>query len=405
MKTILRFSGLTVAVSAFLGLAAVTASAQNPCDEAEAIAALDAKIRTNHSKAENLEIALDAGKQYVQRYGECEPKDLSAWLKTNIPNWERILKERKIQEKVKKFDDAAKAKNYDDLYAAGKELNQIFPDNVHFMLPMAMIGLPETYRKNHKYNDDSIKYAKMALAKLKSGTAEPKKDKDGKPRTDAAGKALFGVYQFERNADEAISELTYALGYILYYNKNDKRAGLLYLYEASQLPGLYKTEPLLFTTIGRYYSEESKPINKEIIALVQKQSAAPTDEEKVKIEGEIRAKEALYNGYAERALDAFSHAYKFSDEKIASEKTLKAQVYADMRALFERRFEKKEGVDKWIVAAAARPLPDPASQVAPVFDPEPAKTAVPDPAGKTAPAKGKARAAKGKPASTRKSKP
>lgn len=108
-------------------------------------------------------------------------------------------------------------------------------------------------------------------------------------------------------------------------------------------------------------------------------------------------------------MDAFSRAYKFSDEKIRSEKTLKAQVYAEMQAIFERRFEKKEGVDKWIVAAVSKPLPDPTGEVAPVFDPEPVKPAVSEP-GKVAPVKGKTSgagpgAAKAKRPAGRKTKP
>lgn len=280
MKAIRRLFSSAVVISAvLLTLSAANTAAQNPCDDADGIAALDTKIRTAHEKADTLEVAFEAGKLYVQKYGDCEPKDFAAWVKGRLGKWEQIIKDRKIKEKIGKFDDAVKAGNHDEVYTVGKELNQIFPENVHFMLPMAMIGLPETYKKNHKYNDNSIKYAKMALAKLKSGTAEPKKDKDGKVLTDSSGKPIFGVYQFERNADEAISELTYGLGYILFHAKKDKRAGLLYLYEASQVPGLYKTEPVLFATIGQFYTEESKPINDQIIALAEKHRLAPTDEE------------------------------------------------------------------------------------------------------------------------------
>lgn len=406
MQAIRRLFSSAVVLSAVFLFSTSNTAAQNPCDDAEGIAVLDAKIRISYQKPETLNVAVEGGKEYLRKYGECaDLKAFSAWLTEQLPKWEQAPRIAKI----KKFDDAVKARNYDEMYAVGKELVEHFPDNVHFVLPMAMVGLPETYKKNHKYNDESIKYAKMALAKLKSGTAEPKKDKDGKPRTDSNGNPLFGIYQFERNVDEAVSELTYGLGYILYHAKKDRRAGLLYLYEASQLPGTYKTEPLLFATIGQYFSEESKPINNEIIALAEKFKVAATDEEKVKIDAEIKAKEALYNGYAERALDAFSHAYKFSNEKIASEKTLKAQVYSEMQALFERRFEKKEGVDKWIVAASAKVLPDPTTQVAPVFDPEPVKPILTDPApaGKSAkaPAVAKPAGTKRKPATPGKRKP
>jgi hypothetical protein len=371
MNAIRRLLGPAVLFSIVLALVAASAFAQNPCDEAEGIAALDAKIRTNYPKPETFKVALEAGKQYVQKYGECEPKDFALWLKDRLGKWELILKDIDNKAKIKKFDAAVRSKNYDEVYAVGKELVEIFPENVNFMLPLALIGLPETYKKNYKYNDDSIKYAKMALAKLKSGTAESKK-KDGKPILDASGKLVFGPFQFERNADEAISELTFGLGYILYHAKKDKRAGLLYLYEASQLPGLYRTEPQLYSTIGQYYREESAPIGKEIVDLMAKQEAAPTVEEKQKLEVEIKSKAALFNGYSERRLDALSRAYRFVDEKIPSEKALKARVYAEIAAALGA--EAKERLDNLVAAAAEKPFPDPTSAVTPIDDPEPVKS-------------------------------
>lgn len=394
-----------------LGFAAANAAAQKPCDDADGIAAVDAKIRSNYGKIATLEIALEAAKEYLQKYGECETtKDFVAWVKPLVPKWEQGVAKYKDDvwrtERVKKFDDAIQNKKFDDVYTVGAQLIQRYPDNVHYLLPLGLIGLSESYKNNYKYNDDSIRYAKLALAKFKSGTPEPKRDKEGKLLLDANGKELFGPYQFERNKENAISELTYALAHILYHAKKDKRAGLLYYYEVSQTPGPYKEEPRLYATIGQYYVEESAPIGKEIVSLIQKEHTALTDEEKEKLDVEIKAKEALYNGYNERALDAFSRAYRFADEKIASEKTLKAQVYTALQGLFERRFAKKDGVDKWVADATVKPFPNPTSEVTPVSDPEPAKVTVgaPDtakPASTPGAAKGKPAATKGKPAKPR----
>lgn len=368
MKAIRRLFGPAAALSAVLAFAAMNAAAQNPCDDAEGMAALDAAIRNNYSKSETLETALRSAEEYLRKYGECEPREFSAWLKQNLEKWGREVEKRKTDLQIKKFDDAVRAKDFDTVYAVGGELVRKFPENVNFMLPMAMIGLPESYRKNYKYNDESLKHAKMALAKLKSGTAEPKKDKDGKPRTDPNGKPLFGPFQFERNAENAISELAYGLGYILYYAKNEKRAGLLYLYEASQLPGMYRTEPLIFSTIGDYYTAESGPIGKEIASLIERQKAATTDEEKVKLEAEIKSRVGMYNGYKDRALDAFGRAYRFADERIASEKALRTQLFTKLSAL--SGVAAKDRLDKIVAAAAERPFPDPTSAVAPIDDPE-----------------------------------
>ncbi len=396
MKTIFRFTGLAVMLSAVIGFSAASAAAQNACEDADAITALDAKIRENYPKIDTREVAVTAGKEFLEKYGECEPtKDFVAWLKPQLPKWEQQVADYKVYQwrapRVKKFDDSIQAGrtsgNYDDAYSAGAELIQKYPDNMNFILPLGLIGLSESYKNNFKYNDQTVRYAQMALAKFKSGAAvESKKDKDGKPLLDKGGKELYGPFQFERNKEDAMSELTYALAYINYHAKKDKKAGLPYYYEVSQMPGLYKEEPRLYATIGSYYVEESDPIRKEVVDLINKQKAATTDEEKEKLEGEIKAKVALLNGYTERALDAFGRAYKFADEKIPAEKTLKAEVYKTLQGLYERRFEKKDGLDQWIATSVAKPLPNPTSEVAPVSDPEPAKTTTSTAPVTTAPA-------------------
>ncbi len=400
MKAILRSAGLAVVYLAVLGCVFTVATAQAPCDDADGIAALDAKVRENYEKDVTVGIAIEAAKKYLQKYRECAPtKEFAAWLNGRLPEWEKrdaLEKERKWRnERVAKFDEAVRLKKFDDVYAAGAELVQRYPDNVNYLMPLGLIGLYESYKNNFKYNDDTIKYAKLALAKLKNGKPEPKKGRDGKPILDANGKVVFGPFQFERNTEDALSELNYSLAFILYHKKNDKKAGLLYYYEVSQTPGAYKNEPQLYATIGQHYIEEAAPIAKEIVALIHKMQTNLTDEEMVRLEAETKKKIALYNGYNERALDAFSRAYKFADPTVASEKALKARVYTALQNLFERRFSNKEGMDKWMADAGSKPLPDPTSEVTPVYDPEPAKASpvTPDkalPASKPGTTKGKA---------------
>ncbi|MEO7674616.1 MAG: hypothetical protein ABIU09_11135 [Pyrinomonadaceae bacterium] len=376
MKTTYRFLCSAVLLLAFVGLAVSQEAAPNPCADTDAITAADAKVRTNYPKIETLKVALDAAKEYLGKYETCEvSKEFVGWLKINIPVWETDLKAHEgfvwRKPRVEKFDKGIEAARFEDSYAAGGELLAKYPDNMNVILPLGLIGLYESYKNNFKYNDDSIRYAKIAIEKFKTGTVESKKDKDGKPKLDKAGKEVYGSFQFERNKDEALSELTYAIAYINFHAKKDRKAALPFYYEVTQMPGVYKTEPRLYATLGSYYVDEASPIGKEIVVLIEKLKGATTDEEKVKINNEIKPKVALYNGYTERALDAFGRAYAFADEKIASEKTLKAEVYKTFQSLYERRFEKKDGLDTYIAASNSKPLPNPTSEVAPIADPEP----------------------------------
>lgn len=379
MKTIFRSMIFGVVLTAFTAAAATAGYAQDKCADTDAIAAADALIRTNYPKIATLKVAVDGAKVYLEKYGECEAtKDFSTWLKEQLPIWEKKAKNEDDRvwsmARADKFENGMKTAKFEDSYAAGTELLTKYPNNMNIVLPLALVGLYESYKNNFKFNDDSIRYAKIAIDKLKNGTAESRKDKDGKPLLDSAGKELYGAFQFIRNKDEAISELTYALAHINYYARKDRKAALPYYYEVTQMPGAYKSEPRLYVTLASYYVDESVPIGKEIVVLIEKQKAAPTDEEKEKLDVEIKAKEALYNGYTERALDAYGRAYNSSDEKIVAEKTLKAGVYKTLQNLYEARFEKKDGLDPYIKASTEKPVPDPTREVTPVFDPEPLKT-------------------------------
>jgi hypothetical protein len=387
MSAIFRFLAVGSVVTVFIVFGTTASYAQDPCGDTDAIIAADAKVRENYPKIETLKVAVDAGIEYLQKYGTCDgSKDFVAWLKPQIPVWEKQVKDYEeyqwAKPRYEKFNNGIKTSKFDDSYAAGAELLTKYPNNMNIILPLGLIGLYESYKNNFKYNEDSIRYAKMAISKFKAGGVESKKDKDRKPILDQTGKEVYGSYQFERNQEEALSELTYTLAYLNYHAKKDRKAALPYYYEVSQMPGAYKNQPRLYVTLGSYYGDESAPIGKEIIALIEKQKAASTDEEKEKLDVEIKAKVALFNGYSERALDAYGRAYNIADEKVASEKKLKDDVYKTLQALYEQRFEKKDGLAAYILTSTSKPLPNPTSEVTPIADPEPKTTTT----GKTAPA-------------------
>ena len=55
-------------------------------------------------------------------------------------------------------------------------------------------------------------------------------------------------------------------------------------------------------------------------------------------------------------------------------KTYKDALYKTLQDTYKRRFEKLDGLDAYVSAAVAKPLPNPTSAVTPVSDPEPTKT-------------------------------
>ena len=275
-------------------LSPVSGHAQDPCADTDAITAADAKVRDNFPKLETRQIAIDAGKEYISKYGTCEvSKAFVDWLKPLIPAWEKQVQfgnERSwARPRFDKFDNGIKTAKYDDAYAAGAELLTKYPDNMNVILPLGFIGLYESYKDNFKYNDDTIRYANIAIDQFNAGAVQPKKDKDGKPILDKTNKEIYGSFQFERNKEEALSELNYTIAYINYYAKKDHKAALPYYYAVSQMPGIYKDEPRLYLTLAAYYGEESAPLSKAIVDLIAKQKTAPTDDEKIKLDTEFKS--------------------------------------------------------------------------------------------------------------------
>lgn len=377
----------------FIAAGSTASLAQAGCDDIDAINALDAKIRTNYSKSATLKIAIDAGKEFLEKFGACEaPAEFVTWLKGQMPTWEERYKKKVAGEELARlfarFDGGIASSNYDEVYASGKELLLLEPENVHVMIPMGLFGLTESYKKNFKYNDDTIRYAKMAIEKLKAG-AKPKMNGD-KPVLNKAGQPAFSTWDFSKQ--EAIDELTYAIAYLTFYPKTDRKTALPYYYELSQSTGKYKNEPRVYGAIAEYYVAEAGKLGEEIAKMIEKQKTLPTDEEKVKYDAEIKAKVGLFNGYTERALDAFIRAHKVAPTATAADKTYKDGLYKTIQDLYKRRFDKDSamaGLDSYIAAAVAKPFPNPTSEVTPVIDPDPVTTTTTTSTTATPPANGK----------------
>lgn len=355
-------------IAAVLALGTAAIFAQDPCSDAEGISKLDGQIRELLPKKDidSRKAAIDAGKQFLEKYGACDgTKDFSDYLRVTVPKLEGILKvligDRDKKLLVDKFNGGLSKKNWDDVYSAGKELLANYPDEYRAAeLVLGSIGLDElAFNKNGKWNDQTITYAKLALADLDAGK---------KFSTYSVPPFVF------KDKDDATGWMNYTIGYVLFYGKKDQKEGVKYLYKATQVNSDTKTNPVVYDTIGEYYYGPAKTLYDEVNAMIAAQSDSDTPEVKQQKVDAIKAKLALFKGTAERALDAYSRAYSLAPNTPTG-KPYRDSILAKLTNLYKVRNDgKADGLDQWITTATAKPMPDPTTAIAPVVDPDPTTT-------------------------------
>jgi hypothetical protein len=377
MKSIFRYANIAVLVAAFTMLGAVAGLAQDPtpapgpCGDPDLGASRDKITALFADKTlAGRKAYVEAGKSFLEKYGSCDSaKDMVDYLKPQLPKMEeRIKNEEKLAEETRltvPFDNALKGKNLDEVYSLGKQILAKYPDKFRTVeIVLAAAGGEEALKGNNKYADDALMYAKSSIADLEAGKSFMIADKP------AYGMSLKGAYNYAfTNKDDAIGWMNYYAGYILNSVKKDKAGSLPYLYKATQAASDTKSKALPYTFIGDYYLTEGDKLATELEAMNKelKESKDPDDILKPKVDA-YHAKEALFNGYNERAIDAFARALSR-----ITDATYKAEVKKKLDFSYNRRFGKMDGLDAWVANLQKQPFVDPATPVKPVSDPEPTK--------------------------------
>lgn len=369
MKRIFRYSLLSAAFAVILSAAGVSAFAQDACSDTASRDALEKTIRDNSTvkTKEGRKKTADAGKEFLEKYGACKDEagnligaDFVEWLKAKVPVYERayeqMVKQEKIDGLTKQFFDGLKTNSWDAVYASGKELLAIDPEKFRpAEIVLGSIGYDAMTKKNlNTWNDDTLKYAKLSIADLEAGkTFEP---------------LGFGDYSY-KSKDDALGWLNYTVGYILSFDKKDKKQGVGYLYKAAQAKSATATIPDVYRSIGSYYIDEMNKRIEELQALVKAQDPNAPDDVKTAKVAEIKAKQGMVNGTAERALNAFAHAVALASKDPKNAAYTKA-ITETAKQIYGIRFGKPDGFDTYIATANGVAVPNPATAIEPVIDPD-----------------------------------
>lgn len=382
MKTIFRFLSTGVLTAAILAVGAVAGFGQDPaaatpnanCADIDGHNALYTKFTGVYQKKTlpEMETALSTGKEYLEKYGTCTEafKDQIEFVKPHVVRIEKEIVSVREREALKpsfdKFDKGLAAGNPDDVLAAGKQILAVRKDDVNIAFAMALLAAEKSTPANQfKYADDAITYSKLVSSKLKGGWQFDRKYAEGPKK----GSPYIGIGTYNRdNKDLAIQELNYAVAYQTFYGKKDQKNAVPLYYELSQTP-TGKDDPRIFGAIGDFYVAEGAPIGDEIAKLIQQIKDATDDKVKADLDAQVKVKIALFNGYLDRAIDAYGRAHS-----VAKAGPYKDGLYKQLQVLYKRRTDKDAGLDGYVASMIAKPFPNPTSPVTPVADPEPATT-------------------------------
>lgn len=362
-------------LAAVIALGAVAGVAQDPCADVEAMNKaqddFDVLYKKGPADFDARAQAIQSGKAFIEKYGACPPAEVRAtWLKDNLPKMEKRLADdraKKIEDDlVARFDAGLKSKNWDEVYASGKEIIAKYPDKYRpAVIVLAAVGGEEAFFKgNFKYTDDAIRFAKQSITDLEAGKAFTLGTQT------RYGLSLKGVYNFEYvNKEDALGWLNMYIGYITAVAQKNKAAALPYLYKSTLGNTESSKQPTAYGLIGYYYVEQGDKLVDEIKTLETAQSDKdPEDVAKQKVDA-IKAKVAISNGTNQRAIDALARAHS-----LAKDAKYKADIKKAIDFSYNRRFGKMDGLDAWVANAVKQPFENPTTPVTPVSDPEPVTT-------------------------------
>ncbi|MCY7376364.1 MAG: hypothetical protein LH472_10390 [Pyrinomonadaceae bacterium] len=385
MKTIFRFLALAMLLATFSAANVTTSYAQDPQTEKVALY----KTYTDNYAAKEIEkrqVALDAAKTYVEKFGaNAEDKVEVDYFKKAIPDLEKGIANSKqavvdqgnaaARDKLlTRFDAALKGgkngeANPSDTYAVGKEILAKEPDFLDVILVLGSVGFDQAVANPavDAYNDDNISFAKMAIKKLEENKPSTTKNYGASQYTYKTDKLADGKPNpnggYADGKSNALGAMNYNIGYILYYrqgkdNPAKKKEALPYLYKSTQYNSYTKINPRIYQTIGAWYLDEAIRIDKERQVKLTANGNKDNDETLAMV-GEQK-------GYADRAIDAYSRAYKLAKAGKPN-KEYTDTLYTRLTELYKFRYDgKADGIDAFVATVDSKPFPDPTTPITPV---------------------------------------
>ena len=368
MKTIFRIAALGLVTLAF---GAISIFAQDQCPfekQNELYTTYRAKTKSTVTNPVEIRTGIKAGDEFLVKCATPEQQEVVDFLKKDIPK-QTARAER--FELLARFDVATKDKktyNADEAYASGKALAEKEP-NFAFDIgaALAMVGFENSIKNPpvDRYNSEAINFAKKAISDVEAGKTSNNYGASAFSCVVKTGTGATATVDHAKSKNCILGRMNYIIGSIMYYNQKAEKEALPYFYKATMIDSPVKKNADIYQAIGGWYA-------KEIVKMITDRDA------KIKLNNDQDNEEtlailAMMKGYAERGINALSKAHTFAAADF------KKPIYDKIQGLYEVRFNKKDGVDVYLAAAAAQPLVDPTTPVTPIVEAPVAPTTTTNP--------------------------
>jgi len=369
MKNVFKFLTLGMMLATVIGVSATSLFAQDiDCDAT--YEGFKAKYK---GSIDDRKAALELAKQYLAA-DKCktppENAEIVTFLTGQLTKLPIAIAQLEDAALYKRFNDSVPAKNWDETFASGKQIIAKYPDkSLDIGIVLASIGFDQaadTKAPVDKFNGDTIAQAKWVIQQIESGKTSTKYG--------AFGQYEYTTKDYPDGKNNTLGWMNYTIGYITYNRMKNQKEALPYLYKAAQANSATKNFSDIYKSIGEWYVSEFNRIGIERKTKIDANNGAD-NQETLDLWG-------LQKGYLDRAIDAYSRAYKVAP---AEPKVYKDGLLNRAKTLYNARFDEEKDklplADKYIAEAPAKPFPDPATAVTPVAAP-----AVPSTTGTTPPA-------------------
>jgi hypothetical protein len=301
------------------------------------------------------------GKDYLAKYGT-PPDDISKFVQAQVDKLPQKKEDLITQAALDKFNKGFSTKNYKDAFDGGKTYIGRKPNepvSLDIALILATVAYDQAFTGNNPgFKDDGLNMARTALQKIDSGMTS----------TNWGGTGDLSY----KNKDNAVAWMNYTIAKLMADTNKDTaqnyatlKGASPYYFKALQIQGSDFPKADAYVGIGRYYLEE---FNKTVDAY--EPCKAQTD-----YTDECKATRGKQLAYAERAANAYAHAYKAASDDPKTPKATKDFLQKKVTDFYNIRFNKNDAasVNDFVAKNGAQPLADPATDVTPVLE-DPAAT-------------------------------